>query len=124
VGEQVTCGRSRTLILRWTGLRWLTTPSPNPGRTASKNELLGVTAISPFSAWAVGHSMGATATGARDGTLILNWDGESWRPVPGSQPGGQDRVLAAVGASSARDVWAVGGFEDGNDSRVLTVHCC
>ncbi len=40
-----------TLILRWTGSRWIRVPSPNPGTSA---ELVGVAATSAGNAWAVG----------------------------------------------------------------------
>jgi hypothetical protein len=123
VGRQFNGTAFQTLILRWTGLHWLPVPSPNPGGPAHRNELLGVTATSPFSAWAVGDDVQTPATGAEDDTLILHWNGRSWAPVSSPQPGdGHDRVLAAVAASTARDVWAAGGFEDGNDSRALAIH--
>jgi hypothetical protein len=57
--------------------------------------------------------------------VILHWDGRSWAPVSSPQPGdGHDRVLAAVAAASARDVWAVGSFEDHRDRHFLAIHCC
>ena len=125
VGQQSTGGTSRPLILRWTGLRWLPVPSPDPGGPARANELLSVTATSPFSAWAVGDGIRHTAGGAKDGTLILHWDGRSWEPVPSPQPGdGHDRVLAAVAATSASEVWAVGSFEDHRVRRLMAIHCC
>jgi hypothetical protein len=125
VGQQSTGGTSRPLILRWTGLRWLPVPSPDPGGPARANELLSVTATSPFSAWAVGDGIRHTAGGAKDGTLILRWDGRSWEPVPSPQPGdGHDRVLAAVAATSASEVWAVGSFEDHRVRRLMAIHCC
>jgi hypothetical protein len=137
VGQQSAGGTSQALILRWTGLRWLPVPSPDPGGPdgpaargapggpARADELLSVTATSPFSAWAVGDGIRHTAGGAMDGTVILHWDGRSWEPVSSPQPGdGHDRMLAAVAASSARDVWAVGSFEDHRERRLLAIHCC
>jgi hypothetical protein len=124
VGQQSTDGTRRTLILRWTGLRWLTAPSPDPAGPAGASELLSVTATSPYSAWAVG-GIRHTARGAQGGTVILRWDGRSWEPVSSPQPGdGRDRVLAGVAAASARDVWAVGSFEDHRKRRLLAIHCC
>jgi len=127
VGQQSAGGTSQILILRWTGLRWLPMPSPEagPAGPASASELLSVTATSPFSAWAVGDGMRHTASGAKDSTVILRWDGRSWKPVSSPQPGdGHDRVLAAVAAASAGDVWAVGSFEDHRARRLLVIHCC
>ena len=130
VGQQSTDGTCRTLILRWTGLRWLTAPSPDPAGPADAagparaSELLSVTATSPFSAWAVG-GIRQTARGAQGGTVILRWDGRSWEQVSSPQPGdGHDRVLAGVAAASARDVWAVGSFEDHRARHLLAIHCC
>lgn len=126
VGQQSAGGTSRILILRWTGLRWLPVPSPDAGGDPARaSELLSVTATSPFSAWAVGDGMRHTASGAKDSTVILRWDGRSWKPVSSPQPGdGHDRVLAAVAAASAGDVWAVGSFGDHRERRLLAIHCC
>ena len=129
-GQQSAGGTPRALILRWTGLRWLPAPGPDPAGpdgagTARATELLSVTATSPFSAWAVGDGIRYTARGAQHSTVILHWDGRSWAPVSSPQPGdGHDRVLAAVAAASARDVWAVGSFEDHRDRHFLAIHCC
>ena len=83
-----------------------------------------MTATSPYSAWAVG-GIRHTARGAQGGTVILRWDGRSWEPVSSPQPGdGHDRVLAGVAAASAREVWAVGSFEDHRERHLLAIHCC
>ncbi len=44
----------QTLIVHWDGRRWRRVPSPDPAGPARDNELTGVTATSPRSAWAVG----------------------------------------------------------------------
>jgi hypothetical protein len=125
VGRQSSGGPPLALILRWTGLRWLQASSPDPAGPARGSELLGVTATSPFSAWAVGSGIRDTASGAQRGTVILHWDGRSWEPVSSPQPGdGHDRVLAAVAATSAGDAWAVGSFEDHRARHLLAIHCC
>ena len=70
--------------------------SPNPaGRMAV---LADVAEISPNDAWAVSIS------GSK--TLIVHWNGTSWRRVPSPSP--RNSILTGVSASSARDVWAVG----------------
>ena len=45
--------RTRSLILRWNGTAWTRVPSPSPG---PDDQLLGVTATSADSAWAVGYT--------------------------------------------------------------------
>ena len=61
------CG---TLILHWNGTAWTRVPSPNPP-AGYLNTLLGVVAICPHNAWAVG-------TTDFDNTLITHWNGKTW----------------------------------------------
>ena len=63
-------------------------------------QLNAVTALSPADAWAVGLTQSSTV-------LIEHWDGQQWAPMRAPDPGYVNR-LAAVSASSADDVWAVG----------------
>jgi hypothetical protein len=65
-------GRGGTLILHWNGTAWSRTPSPSPGLHAG---LLGVSATSAASAWAVGFY--ATSAG-QPRTLIMHWNGTRW----------------------------------------------
>jgi len=53
--------------------------------------------------WAVGN---ATQS------LVLHWDGGSWKRVAVPSPG-TDNVLYAVAASSAQNLWAVGSARVG-----------
>lgn len=62
------CG---TLILHWNGTAWYRVPSPNPP-AGYLNTLLGVVAICPHDAWAVG-------TTDNESTLITHWNGKAWR---------------------------------------------
>ena len=41
-------------------------------------------------------------------TLLLHWDGASWRPVPSPSPGAHSNALLGVAAASADEAWAVG----------------
>lgn len=74
--QTVTCGQ------------WNIVPSPN--QSSANNFLLGVAALSPTDAWAVGSH-------------IEHWDGTSWSIVP--NPVG---TLSGVTALSTNNVWAVG----------------
>ena len=75
-GSSTSPTSTRTLILRWNGSAWTQVPSPNPG---PDSELVGVTATSADSAWAVGWTQG--------NTLILRWNGTTWTQVPSRNPG-------------------------------------
>jgi hypothetical protein len=59
-----------TMILHWNGTAWTRVPSPNPP-AGYLNALLGVVAICPHDAWAVG-------TTDFDNTLITHWNGKTW----------------------------------------------
>jgi hypothetical protein len=91
--------------------------SPNPGGTKSNNDsgLFGVSAHSATDAWAVGYYTNPTTFA--DETLVLRWNGTSWRRVPSPNPSGaadhtHDNVLRGVSAISSTDAWAVGGYND------------
>jgi hypothetical protein len=77
---------------------------PNPG---VDDRLLGVSALSPTAAWAVGEF----SAGAGDQTLVLRWNGTKWTHPSSPSPGGTNgSELRAVSAESGSDVWAVGWF--------------
>jgi hypothetical protein len=66
-----------TMILRWNGTAWTQVASPSPGGTAPYDTLYAVAATSAANAWAVGtYNSGTTA-----GTLILHWNGTTWKQV-------------------------------------------
>jgi len=91
----------QTLILHWNGTVWSRVASPSPHLGREKTEaFLGVSALSPTSAWAVG------TTG--NGTLIAHWNGTAWSRVASPSPGGAGPALTGVSATSASDVWASG----------------
>ena len=92
---------SGTLILHWNGKTWKRVPSPNPG--SIENGLYGVAATSATNAWAVGY---AESTGPTTTTLILHWNGKTWKRVPSPSP--SDPELYGVTAASAKNAWAVG----------------
>jgi hypothetical protein len=112
VGAYADSSADRTLILHWNGSSWTKVASPNPGNVAS---LSGIDAVSASDAWAVGQ-YSVVAAGARGRsavlgthTLVLHWNGSTWKQVASPNPvdGGG---LTAVTATSASNAWAVGGF--------------
>ncbi len=66
-------------------------------------ELVGVSALGPGEAWAVGSQ----ATGGVFAPLALHWNGSRWSSVPISGPTDFNQ-LRAVSIVSASDAWAVG----------------
>ena len=84
---------------------WPVVASPNVG--SGENRLLGVTAVSPTNAWAVGSFFDSASDGTK--TLIQHWDGAAWTIVP-SPNADAPSTLGAVDALSANDAWAVGNF--------------
>jgi hypothetical protein len=103
-----------TLVLHWNGTTWKRVSSPTPGPQNSPvpsvdGTLIGVSAISAASAWAVGTT-GDCGCGNGD-SLILHWNGSNWKRVPSPTPAGGRRggaALVSVAATSADNAWAVG----------------
>ena len=91
-------------------------PSPNPGAFSFLNS---VAATSASNAWAVGTQI----IGTSEKTIILHWNGSTWKQIPSPNPG-QTSELAGVAATSATSVWAVGDYKDGGPSQALATHCC
>lgn len=110
VGQTIGSGSATvTVILHWNGRTWKRVPSPSPGAGAS---LTGVAAVSATSAWAVGgYSTTASPTPAT--TLILRWNGRSWRRIRSPDPAPRS-AFAAVAATSADSAWAVGSDGPGS----------
>jgi hypothetical protein len=57
-------------------------------------------------------------------TIIEQWNGTSWSIVSSPNPGSGNNILGAVAATSANDVWAVGGFDNGKGTKTLVEHFC
>jgi hypothetical protein len=93
-----------TVTLHWDGHSWALVPSPSPSRFS--NELEGVVAVSPSSAFAVGVS--DSRAGKPDQSVMLHWDGHGWTPVATPNPGDTENVLLAAAAGPGGAVWAVG----------------
>jgi hypothetical protein len=95
------------LIAHWDGSAWQWegwVTGLDPDQTSA---LIGVAALSPSDAWAVGvqHDSG--------GALAAHWDGSSWSEVPTPVSATKHRTLYSVSMLSGSDVWAVGAQTSG-----------
>ncbi len=109
--------QSRTLTEHWTGSAWSIVPSPNGGVPGNRfSTLQAVTAISPGDLWAVGGQAGIRNHAPVTVPLIEHWNGTGWSIVPA--PAAALGVLESVSATSASDVWAVGGGQQSGQSTV------
>jgi hypothetical protein len=99
----------KTLIAHWDGTSWKQVPSPTP---SAGGALFGVAATSARNAWAVGCAGNCyQGFGHAPQTLILHWNGTSWKRVTSPSPG-PGTSLSAVAAASASSAWAVGCTRD------------
>lgn len=98
--------RGHVLVLHWNGRSWRRFAAPDPNNGA----IYAVTATSARNAWAVGTISPPNSFLSK--VLIEHWNGRSWRLDPASQPRQCGCVLLGVGASSARNAWAVGLDQD------------
>ena len=122
VGSSYNGTADKTVIVHWDGSAWKQVRSPNPGGTTQNSDLMSVAATTATDAWAVGSY--GTGTGMR--TLVLHWDGSAWQQTTTPNLGGAtiDDALLAVGASTASNVWAVGGYYNGAVDQTMAIHCC
>jgi hypothetical protein len=107
----------QTLILHWNGTAWKQVPSPDPSGPALDQELTSVASNSARDAWAVGFYY----TGV-DKSMILHWNGSSWKQVTSPNPGSHGNFLFGVRATSASNAWAVGSSFNGTADKTLIVH--
>jgi len=97
------------LIEHWNGSAWTIVPHPSPGENSLLN---GVAAVSPRNVWAVG-AYSAAPHRYNDRTLILHWNGTSWKRIPSPHPGTSafpGSQLSGVAVVSAKSIWAVGSY--------------
>ena len=116
VGAYFAKGVAKSLILHWNGTSWKQVTSPSLDGSSAAGSLSGVTIVSATNAWAVGTASGHL-------TLAAHWNGTSWTRVP-TPDVGHFNQFAAVGASSATDVWAVGTYVATGPDLTLALHCC
>lgn len=110
------------LILHWDGASWTSVKTPQPAGASGINNLAAVAADSGTDAWAVGHY---NQPGGAFHSLILHWNGASWRQVPSPDPGGasRDASLTSVVIVSARNAWAAGWYRSASFFRqTLVLH--
>ena len=113
--------------LRWNGVRWSLSHTPDPDGTASGDaqDLTGASCLSRTNCWAVGQSgMQVQPTGVV--TEALHWNGTKWAKVTTPDPAGAATnhvdQLFGVRCVTARDCWAVGNQDSGGPSHDLIVH--
>lgn len=109
------------LIEYWDGTAWQQVPSPNPGGDV-ETSIYGVRAASATNIWAVGSYQ---TSGGMKQTLILHWDGISWKQMPSPNPAGSTGAneLYGVVAPSASNAWAVGNYTpSGSTEKTLVLH--
>jgi hypothetical protein len=98
-------GTLGVFLLHWNGERWSRATVPS---LEGDTELYGISASSSRNVWAAGSQIVFnTSTGNVSHTLILHWNGSSWRRAPSPDPGNGNYLLG-VSASSGSNAWAVG----------------
>jgi hypothetical protein len=111
-----------TLIEHFDGTSWAAVPSPNvgPNSESQSNRLLGLTANSANDIWAFGSYFAADGSGHQM-TLLLHWDGNSWKVASSPNPTKEgfpcDLLWTGV-ASSPGNVWILGSVHAGS----LAIH--
>jgi len=120
VGYYHNGSKDQTLIEHWNGSTWKKVSSPDPGGSGRNNYLTGVSATSASNVWAVGEY----ANGTTDRTLILHYNGTSWKQVSSPNAGGptSPNDFFGVSASSASNAWAVGSEGSSSKPQTLTEH--
>ena len=115
------------LAKHWDGTKWRTAATPQVA--GKNNKLNAVLALAPNDAWAVGFSTPGKPANAASLTLILHWDGTSWKVVPSPNVGPktqfQSNTLLGLTANSANDIWAFGFYLESNGSgqaKTLLLH--
>ena len=114
VGNSLSGDTRSTLIEHFDGTRWSIVPSPNGDQPI--NWLTSVSAVAANDIWAVGFTNDGNGFESQSFTLILHYDGSSWKvvpspnPIPDPNPGGYDvsNELWGIKAVASNDVWAVG----------------
>jgi hypothetical protein len=102
----VVAGQATGFVERWAGSKWRLVHTPQPGFAT---ELNGISAVSATNVWAVGGY--TPSQHAEEKTLILHWNGSTWRRVTSPNVGSRRfNDLQAVKVISADNVWAVGSY--------------
>lgn len=108
----------QTLIEHWNGRSWRRVASPNPSGSGMDNYINGVAATSASNAWAVGYYAVNGSMVTR--TLVVHWNGHSWKQMASPSPnGGAFNGLNAVAGVSPSSAWAVGSYSNGVADKLL-----
>jgi hypothetical protein len=107
------------LILHWNGTAWKRVPTPTPTYGKYGYALFGVATTSAATAWAVGCTDGCPLGGT---PLIERWNGTSWKQAAAPTTPYSLYNLRAVAASSAGNVWTVGGGGPVTAEAAATAH--
>src|SRR5579872_1495973 len=113
----------QTFAMHWNGSEWAEVATPNV--TKGTNRLEAVLALSPNNAWAVGFFTPANADREPRRTLILHWDGKTWKVVPSPNVGTNSNPLSGLTANSANDIYAFGchfATDGSGQFRTLVLH--
>jgi hypothetical protein len=102
-GQPDTGGKTKSLILHWNGHAWGQLHSPNYG--TENNTLTSVAGTAGNSVWVA--DLAGTTTSSR--ALLLHWNGHAW----GKAASLADADYDAIGFSSAKNGWTVGGDKNG-----------
>ncbi|MCP3797812.1 hypothetical protein NLX83_00925 [Allokutzneria sp. A3M-2-11 16] len=96
-------------VQAWDGSRWRRQPLPQLG----KGTLTSIAALAPDNVWAAGY----TTAGATQATLVVHWDGRTWRKIDSPSVAGSHTWVSGLTANNANEVWAVGGSVKGTAER-------
>jgi hypothetical protein len=97
---------------------WNLVPSPNVN--VAYNTLHSVAGADPRQVWAVGEARDRPGSSVTRRSVILVFDGGTWRPAPGPTSPSNQR-LTDVDARTVREVWAVGGAAVGDLGKSRTL---
>ena len=111
---------NQTLIEHWDGTTWNFVSSPNS--SSLFNVLYGVTAISANNVWAVGYYQSANSNSLPQMHSSNIGMGQVGVLFPSPNPGLIYNYLNGVTATSATNVWAVGGYLSSGNMLTLTEH--
>ena len=115
-----------TLIEHFDGTSWTVVPSPNVGPNSiyQSNRLFGLAANSPTDIWAFG-SYFAVDGSEHQLTLLMHWDGTSWKLTPSPNPTNgvflSDLLIAGV-VPSPGNIWIVGDKDIPPHDDTLIIH--
>jgi hypothetical protein len=91
------------LILHWTGAAW--TQADTSALDGMSSHLTGVSGSAADDVWAVGYTEEA---GGAQQSLLLHWDGQSWKRFASPERPRYNTALLGVSMVGPGDAWAVG----------------